>query len=60
MPTVFNATKWACSKQIPASRDQIPGYLYDIIGQAMERHKKIEYPRVGGYSCSRKRDLSVD
>lgn len=45
MPTVFNAANELAVKKF-LHREISFLDIYDIIGQAMERHKKIEYPKL--------------
>lgn len=45
MPTVFNATNELAVKKFLHREIRFLD-IYDIIGQAMERHKKIEYPKL--------------
>nr|WP_302025234.1 1-deoxy-D-xylulose-5-phosphate reductoisomerase [uncultured Blautia sp.] len=45
MPTVFNAANELAVKKLLHREIRFLD-IYDIIGQAMERHKKIEYPKL--------------
>ena len=45
MPTVFNAANELAVKKFLHREIRFLD-IYDIIGQAMERHKKIEYPKL--------------
>lgn len=47
MPTVFNAANELAVKKFLHREIRFLD-IYDIIGQAMERHKKIEYPKLEG------------